>query len=105
AQKADDGGAQPTPKKPTLPRLRSRCRVEVHSAASLPSNRRSKSGVAKVISPPAPMPALAPSLKSSKIEGSVPSPIRQLQAIAAVCPPGKKPKVVSAARADSLRLV
>ena len=44
-------GGQPIPKNPTLPRLRSRCLIGVQAAASLPSNLRSKSGVANVISP------------------------------------------------------
>ena len=104
-QVAFDGGAQPMPKNDTLPRFRSRCLVEVQAAASLPSKRRSKSGVAKVISPPEPMCAALPSLNSSKMVGSVPSPIRQLQPMAAVWLPTRTPKVVSAPRAASLRLV
>src|SRR5436853_7295449 len=104
-QSGFDGGAQPMPKNDTLPRFKSRCRVEVQAAASLPSKRRSKSGVAKVISPPAPMCAGLPSLNNSKMVGSVPSPIRQLQLIAAVWLPTRTPKVVSAPRAASERLV
>src|SRR5262245_32989524 len=99
------GGAHPTPRNPTLPRGRSRPRVGAHNAASLPSNLRSKSAVAKVISPPEPIVAPAPSLNSSKIVGSVPSPIRQLQPTAAVWLPINTPNVVSAARAASDRFV
>ena len=42
------------PRKPTLPRFGSVCLVDWHSAGSLPSNLRSKSGVASVTSPPDP---------------------------------------------------
>src|SRR4030095_3252050 len=100
------GGVHPTPRKHTFPRFRSRCLVDVHSAASFPSNLRSKSGRANVISPPAPVPAVAPSLNSSKIVGSVPSPMQQLQPIAAICPPVSTPNVpASAAAAARLRFV
>src|SRR5512144_2609179 len=91
------GGAHPTPNKHTRPRLLSRCLALVHSVASFPSNRRSKSGVANVISPPDPVPAVCPSLNNSKIVGSVPSPMQQFEQMVAVRPPGNTPNVVSAA--------
>src|SRR2546426_8397061 len=49
------GNVHPTPKKHTRPRFRSRSRTLVHSTASFPSNRRSKSGRANVTSPPEPI--------------------------------------------------
>src|SRR5207247_11091847 len=58
------------------------------------------------ISPPAPAPASLPSLNNSKIVGSVPSPMQQLQPIAATCPPVNTPNApASAAAAATLRLV
>src|SRR6185503_5331614 len=100
------GGVHPTPRKVTFPRFRSRCLVDVHSAASFPSNLRSKSGVANVISPPAPVPASLPPLNNSKIVGSVPSPIVQLHPTAAICEPVSIPNApASAAVADKPRFV
>ena len=80
------GGAQPTPNRHTRPRFTSLCLVLVHSNGSFPSNRRSKSGFANVISPPDPVLALSPSLNSSNSVGSVPSPMQQFAQMFAVCP-------------------
>src|SRR5215213_1219235 len=79
------GSSQPTPKNPSLPRLRSSC-LAGGVQLPLPSNLRSKSAVANVTMPPASTDGLAPSLKSSKMVGSVPSPMRQLQEMMPVCP-------------------
>src|SRR5262249_28831804 len=78
------GGAQPTPRKQIFPRLASRCRTGVHNCAPLPSNLRSKSGVANVICPIDPMVGPEPWLKNSNNVGSVPSPMQQLQKAAVV---------------------
>jgi hypothetical protein len=99
------GGAQPIPKKHIRPRFRSRCRALVHSTASFPSNRRSKSGRANVISPPAPVFAVNPSLNNSKIVGSVPSPMQHAQLIAPISPWITPNAFTSAARAASDRLI
>src|SRR5262249_25874879 len=102
------GGAHPTPKKHTRPLFRSRCLTLVHSAASLPSNLRSKSGRAHVTSPPDPMTGVDPSLNISNSVGSVPSPMQQFAQIVAVCwfVPGSTPNVpASAAAAANDRLI
>src|SRR6185369_640226 len=97
------GGAHPIPRKHTFPRFASRCLDDVHVAASLPSNLKSKSGLANVISPPDPVDACDPSLNNSKIVGPVPSPMQQLHPTAAISFPGSTPNVVSAALDTSLR--
>jgi hypothetical protein len=99
------GGAHPTPKKHTRPRFRSRCRALVHSTASFPSNRRSKSGRANVTSPPDPIVGPEPSLNNSKIVGSVPSPMQHAQLIAPIVPWITPNALVSAALAASDRLI
>src|SRR5262245_12388588 len=98
------GGPHDTPRKQIFPRFASRCRIGVHNCASLPSNLRSKSGVANVICPIGPMFGPEPSLNSSNNVGSVPSPMQQLQN-AAVVPWITENGVSSAAFAAVDRLI